>query len=259
MSQRVIGASPGSLQFLGKKRVEDVTMRMTVYDCDSLSVTNDFDLASMGQLDHQKNYWLEVSGIHDASIIASICDRFAIHALVLESILDTSSQPLFEDLGDSLFTEVKVSFAGEAGEDPDIQQLSIVLTQGVMITFVEQSLDIFAPIQKRLRVKKSRIRTKGLDYLKWAVLDLVTDHALHHIDQIEQKLETLESCISNDRELPELTEVHDTRREVAAVHKAIRPFREISNTLRQGESSLLTSESRAYFNDLSFHKINRLQ
>jgi magnesium transporter len=43
------------------------------------------------------NYWLNIYGLNETEIIASICEKQGIHSLVIQDILDVNQRPKFQE------------------------------------------------------------------------------------------------------------------------------------------------------------------
>ena len=56
-------------------------------------------------------------------------------------------------------------------KDVDIEQISFILKDKLLLTFQEKTGDVFQSIRARLHDPKSMIRKRGTDYLLYALLD----------------------------------------------------------------------------------------
>ena len=61
-----------------------------------------------------------------------------------------------------------------------------------MISFHDHKMDIFKPVRDRLQTAGSRLRTFGIDYLVYALIDLVVDRKFPLIEALSSHLEELE-------------------------------------------------------------------
>ncbi|MDB4537843.1 magnesium/cobalt transporter CorA [Akkermansiaceae bacterium] len=251
IQRKEVGASPASLVHVGERHVEEFHIEVTSYNEKSLETLRYSSVASLPEFSEDHRVWIQVIGLHKPEEIGALCQRFEVHPLVAEDILNTGGMAKLEDLNSYLFSSVKVP-AGE-GAEFEVRQVSVLLMKRTVITFVEDESTLFAPIHRRLTVEGSRIRLRGSDYMKWAILDVVSDTSMALIDRLEDRLEELEEQISSGSELPDLNEVHGTRRKVAQVYRMVRPFRDITNQLYQSDSPLLTEDSTVFFRDLHDH------
>ena len=78
--------------------------------------------------------WINVDGIHDASVIEKIGSLYEIHPLTLEDIANTDQRPKFEDYENYVVVMMKMLYYDTELHN---EQLSIVLKNNVVITFQE--------------------------------------------------------------------------------------------------------------------------
>ena len=53
------------------------------------------------------------------------------------------------------------------------EQVSLIVGQGFVFSFQERLGDVFEPVRDRLRQAKGRIRSRGGDYLAYALIDAI--------------------------------------------------------------------------------------
>jgi magnesium transporter len=255
--QKAVGAPPATLVHMGRRHVENFRLQVTHYNGEGVE---DFEIASVSELPvlpTETRRWINVVGLHEEKQIGDLCQKFGVHLLVAEDILNTGSMAKYEDLGSHLFTSVKVPILHE--EVTEERHLSIITTADTVVTFCEEESTLFQPLRHRLQVDGSRIRLRGTDYFNWAVLDVVSDTVLMVINELEKELETTEDQISGGDLLPDLVEVHGSRRRVARLYRIARPFRDIVNQLCNSESPLMSERSTPYYRDLYDHAIQAVE
>jgi len=248
--RKEVGAPPASLVHVGERHAEEFQIRVTSYN-EAINETEIYSTVSeLPECPDDRRVWIQVSGLHEAEEIGALCRRFKIHPLVAEDILNTEGMPKSEDLNSYLFSRVKVPVGGY---DFEVRQVSVILTRGVVISFTEDNDSLFAPLHRRLGVEGSRIRSRGGDYMAWAILDVISDTSLACIDRLEDSLGGIEDQILSGNNLPDLVEVHGARRKVARIYRIVRPFRDVANQFKHGKSPLLSDEVSPFFGDLSDH------
>ena len=62
----------------------------------------------------------------------------------------------------------------------------------VLLTFQEDTDDLFVPVRERLLRAQGKIRQKGTDFLAYALLDSIVDDYINILDQLEDNIETIE-------------------------------------------------------------------
>ena len=207
-------------------------------------------------LDLSNPTWLHVTGLHDIGIISDAGKQFGIPELFLEDILNTGGRPKHEAYEDDVFIRIKVLEEKEGGGELDLQQLSIYLTGGTLITFCETDTRIFEPIFRRLKNVKGRLRNRGLDYLLWAILDTVIDHALASLHLLEQNLIEVDELIQDDHSAVSASDLYALKHEIVSMQHFVRPNREIIHALRQSSSDLVTDDLIPFLDDLRDHSMS---
>lgn len=255
--QRKPGDVPGSLVFEGVQRVDEVTLEAIEYDPDHFERTL-LDGSDNGGdfLGTPNPTWLHITGLHDIDKISAVGKKLEIPDLFLEDILNTGGRSKFEGVDDEIFIRIKILEEKAPDGELDLQQLSIYLVEGTLMTFCEAETHIFDPIFKRLKNSRGRLRNCGLDYLLWAILDTVIDHALASLHLLERNLIEMDELIQEDYEAVSASDLYALKHEIMAIEHTVRPNRDIIYALRQSSSGLITADLMPYLEDLRDHTIS---
>ena len=104
-SRRKAGLPPGTLVHIGEKQVEKP--RITVMDYDERTF-QEKEVATVEECFEFKETstvtWINVDGLHDVGIIEKLGNRFGLHPLIQEDILNTAERPKMEDYEDHIFS-----------------------------------------------------------------------------------------------------------------------------------------------------------
>ena len=120
--------------------------------------------------------WYDVRGVHDLELIGKIGEKFAIHPLALEDIVDTQQRPKFEEYETGIFFTLRSLSFKENNLELQTEQISIYVGNKFLLSFQEDDDDLFTEIRKRLKRSSGRIRHRGSDYLAYALIDSIVDH-----------------------------------------------------------------------------------
>ncbi len=85
------------------------------------------------------------------------------------------TRPQMEEFENGLFVSVKMMQFNEVLHQVSIDNLSIVMMNNLLITFLEEKCNQFNPVKERLKKHTRRFWTLGTDYLAFAMLDVVID------------------------------------------------------------------------------------
>ena len=200
--------------------------------------------------------WLNVDGLGDADTLTKLGRVFDIHRLALEDLITMHQRAKTEDYGNRLFVVVRML---ESGETAQTEQLSIFLGEGFVVTFQEHSGDCLDPLRKRIREGLGRVRTMGPDYLAYCIIDTVVDAYFPYLDEVSDKLDALEDDALS-RPGPEIaTRIHEAKRNLLVLRRAMAPMREALSMLLQAGSSHMTETTRVYLRDCYDHSIMLLE
>ena len=136
-----------------------------------------------------------------------------------------------------------------------MEQFSLFLGPNFVLTFDEQPGDCFDPVRERVRRKHGRVREAGADYLAYALLDTIVDCYFPLLERYGEQLEDLEETIISQPNHTVVAAIHDIKRDLLSLRRAIWPQRETFNTLLRDKTPLLTDETRLHLRDCYDHTV----
>lgn len=197
--------------------------------------------------------WVHVQGMPSQDVLSGLSKAFGHHTLALEDILNLGQRPKVEDYDEELFIVVNYAFLDEVNE-AHLEQVSLFLGKGYLVSFCHGEQDIFEPVRHRLRAGgASRIRTRGPDYLLYSLLDLVVDSGFPMVEVINDRLEDLQEQALKEPTRELLSELHHMRRTLIALRRGLSPQRDVINALLRDEYAQIQKDNRVYFRDCHDH------
>ena len=196
--------------------------------------------------------WVNVSGLGDVDLIRRIAEIFDLHALSMEDVLNLHQRPKIEEFDNHLFLVTRLF---RATEEIQTEQMSVFLGSGYVLSFQEDIGDCFDPLRERIRQGKGRIRALRADYLWYALLDAVVDDYFPSLENCGENLEVLEDEVVTRPQEQYISRLHNMKRELLAMRRAIWPHREMVNAIIRDENSLVTDETRLYLRDVYDHTL----
>ena len=197
--------------------------------------------------------WLNVDGLGDANAIRRFGEIFNIHPLALEDVINVHQRPKVEPYDHYLFVVMQMLLDGH---HLDTEQLSLFLGSNFVVTFQERpGGDCFAPIRERIRKNHGRIRSTGPDYLAYSILDAVVDHYFPALERYGEQLEDLEQEVVTQPARQTLAKIHDLKRDLLTLRRAVWPAREALNSLVRDETPFIARETRTYLRDCYDHAV----
>lgn len=256
-SRKKAGLPPGSVIFLGNRKVETVRIHYLHYNAQE---AQEQDLDNQSRLDIARTengqiHWYDIRGLHDTHLIEEIGRVFEIHPLVLEDITDTETRPKFEEYGNGNF------IIGRAIKyDPDVQEVSaeqigIYFGKDFVISFQENEDDLFTSVRTRLLRARGKIRQRGADYLAYALLDYVVDQYYLVMEELEKEIELMENDVLSDPSESARSSIHNFRQEINLLRKTITPMRDAVNLFSRAENEFISEVTHVFLRDLYDHTV----
>ena len=246
-----IGLSPDDLLFRGKKKANEVLLR--IIDFDENTLEEDAINAVREALKYKEKdsvTWLNVDGLHNAAIMKEIASTFDLDTLVLAEVMHTQARSRVIEYDNCILISIKMLQQNEETQQINVENLSIILSDDILISFQERRGDVFEPVRERIRKQKKRIRHGGTDYLAFALLDIVIDNYLYVLSVLGEKIETLEdNLLVNPNEVV-INEINNYKRELNFLRKSIKPAKEMILSLAKMESEYIDEATYVHFKEL---------
>ena len=135
------------------------------------------------------------------------------------------------------------------------EHVSLILGGNYVISFQEQSGDVFEWVRERIRKDQGRIRSMGADYLLYSLLDAIVDGYFIVIERLGDDIEDLEETIMGNNSTENMTRLNALKREMVGFRKAVLPLREAINWFIKSSHRLIREETIPYIKDLYDHTI----
>lgn len=251
-----IGLPPGTMVHIGEKKAE--TVRLTVIDYSEQQASR-LELASVDQAVPFKEKptvtWLDIMGLHDISVLEKLGQVYNIHPLILEDILNTDQRPKIEVFDDYVFIVLKMLTFEEENQEIRIEQVSMILGAGFVITFQEREGDVFNPVRSRILEGKGRVRRQGSDYLAYSLMDVIIDHYFLILEKLGEIIEDLEGDVIQNPTPALVSHIQHIKRELILLRKAVWPLREVITAMVREEHPLIQRQTIPFLRDIYDHTI----
>ncbi len=208
-------------------------------------------------LANQSVTWIHVQGEVDQETLDKLGDMFGLHQLALEDVQNIGQRSKIEAYEDQSF--IILTLPHLDGERIATTQVSLFFAEGYVISFHHGAQDPFEVIRKRLRGPVGRFRMRGSDYLLYALVDLVIDQGFPLLEELGERLESLETAILEHPSKASLNRLHQMRRELLILRRALAPHREIMSQLTSNADIPILDETRLYLRDCYDHCIHIME
>lgn len=256
---RKAGLPPGTPVYVGERAGQPIRMTLIDYNEAELKeqtlekIEDCFDYKTTSTVT-----WINIDGIHDVEIVEKIGRQFNLHPLTMEDIVHPGQRPKFEEYDTYLFIVVRMLQYSHENAAVTGEQVSFVVGDNFLITFQEAVGDVFEQIRQRLRMGKGRIRKMGSDYLAYSLVDAIVDHYFAILEEMGEKIETLEEQLLSDPEESILGTIHYMKREVMTLRKSVWPLRELLSSIQRTDSTMIKQGTRVYLRDVYDHTVQIL-
>jgi magnesium transporter len=248
------GLPPGTLMHVGEVLQENIIATHIDYSKDEYEEQTISSIEEiLPYLDKDSVTWLNVAGLGDINTIETIGRALNIHPLVLEDILNTNQRPKVEEHEDYIYIVLKKLSCQNRHFSVEYEQVSILLLDNLVVTFVEKSDDIFDALKKRLNNGKGRLRSFGADYLTYAILDTLVDNIFILLDQLDEAIESLEEGLLVNPSTETLATIQQLKRELIYLRRSVSPLREMVAEVLRSDSLLIQAKTQIYYRDVYDH------
>jgi magnesium transporter len=251
------GSSPATLVphlVDGKSQKPRVTI--IEYDKDYLEERQITDLTELAShLDNQKVTWINIDGLGDVEALKILGEKFHLHPLALEDVLNTGQRPKIEHSSDYLFLIAQMVYQDNShalyGE-----QVSLFLGKDFLITVQQEAeYDVFDPVRQRIRSGRGSIRKSKADYLAYALLDSIIDHYYPVLEDIGGAIEELEDKLLEKPSREMVLTLHEYKRSLTQMRRLVWPLRDVVNGLLHDSSGYVTDSTRVFLRDCYDHTV----
>lgn len=198
--------------------------------------------------------WIDVQGIGHKPTFEKLGEIFKIHPLALEDVVNVPQRPK-SDVYHGQHVIISRMAQMNAKDAIVTEQVAIVFGKGFVLTVQEEpSADVFEPVRERIRKGRALMRLGGADYLAYALLDAIIDGFYPVLEKIGDKIDEIElEALRGKRHTAR--RIHDIKRDLLQLRRAIWPQRELANSLLRDESHHIQENTRLYLRDTYDHAV----
>lgn len=198
--------------------------------------------------------WIDVRGLGDRKTLERMGEIFKIHPLALEDVVNVPQRPHSDVYPHHQLVVTRMAEMDDSGQILT-EQLGLIFGKGFVLTVQEDPVrDCLETVRERIRRGRGNIRKRGADYLAYALLDAVVDGFYPVLEQLGERLEEMELEAA---EAPRGTsrKIHDIKRDLLGVRRAIWPQRDLLNVLLRDETPHVDQETRVFLRDTYDHVV----
>ena len=254
------GLAPGTPVHIGERRSESTNI--TVFEYDESEV-RERQLSGAEECreyrDSKRVVWINIDGVHDISVVETVGEIFGIHPLVQEDIVSTNQRPKVEEYDSYLYSIVKMLYKEQDAGILQAEQVSIIVTPRIVISFQEREGDVFNPVRERLRTGKGIVRRRGSDYLAYCLMDAIVDHYFQIMEDLEDRILPLEEEVVDDPLPAVLQRIHGLKNDLVFLRRSLWPLREMLARLYREQLPPVRKDTRPFIRDVHDHTIQVIE
>jgi magnesium transporter len=213
----------------------------------------------LAHLDTDSVSWVDVGGLGDRLTLERLALVFELHPLLLENIVNVPQRPKLEDYQTQLVIIAQMVNLDAKTQGIWLEQVSFVLGKNYLLTVQEEPhQDCFTPVRDRLAKSKGIIRQEQADYLTYALWDAVIDSYFPVLEVYGEKIEELEELVLTQPTEATLGKIHQIKRELLTLRRAVWPQRDALSLLIRDGHPLISDHVVRYLKDCYDHTVQIL-
>jgi len=255
-TKKKIGMAPGTLIHVGERLSEEARINLIKYNQDTFTTQALDDFSSIDYSPSETSlYWINVDGLHDIKLIEEVGNKFNIHPLTLEDILNTTQRPKIDFDDKYVYIVLKMLYYNEELREIQSEQVSLIIFKKYIFSFQEFEGDVFDDLRKRLQQNKSNIRSKGTDYIAYSLLDSIIDCYFDILENIGNTVDEVEDKLLSNPNKAIMSEIYNLKREMILLRNSVWPLREILGSLIKSDTPIVEEKTLMYLRDIYDHTI----
>jgi len=249
------GTAPATLVVPPEYQGQQPVVTLIEYDAHSIEERK---IETMDELlpclDNDKVSWINVDGLGDPEFFQRLGRQFRIHPLALEDLFNIGQRPKIDEYDRQLFIVLDMAYENKK-EEVVFEQVCIVLAENFVITIQEDPGDVFDPVRQRLRDGGGNARFMKADYLAYALIDAVIDQYFPIVESLGESMDDLQETLLDQPTRERLRDLHEFKRLIARIRRAVWPQREVLGRLMRDETGLVAARTKPFFRDCYDHTV----
>lgn len=252
---RKMGKSPGTVTYMGSREGLASKAHHLSYNLEAYHEYEDINLEQLLAIKEAPAVsWVNIVGLSDEKFIETVGKHFGLNSLTLEDAVNTLQRPKIDEYEDYIFGAFKMLYVNEEHELV-IEHVVLILLKNCVLVFQELEEDVFTGVRERIMLPAGRLRSKGSDYLFFALLDAIIDNYYVVLENINSKIELLEDEVYSNPNPEVAHKIQQLKKEILKVRNWIYPVRELVNRLIDSENPLITKDTKLFLKSALDHSI----
>ena len=195
--------------------------------------------------------WIDIQSISSEEI-SHLEERFNLHPLALEDIINLNQRPKIEDYGEYSFI-VLHSIHFLKPNSLRIREIHLFFNEKYLISIHQHNDSAVDNLWQRNATSDHCILKNGIDFLLHILCDQIVDSSFPVLDGISQEIAKLESSLWKDQGRNLVENIILIKRSLLRMRRTLSPQRDIFQYLSRYDSNFISERIRFYFRDVYDH------
>ena len=146
--------------------------------------------------------WIHIAGSCDPALVHLFADKYELHPLAIEDVLNLDQRPKAEDFPFSEDHPGRLFIIARAvarkADHVETEQISFFLGRKTLVSFEENEPDLLRAVESRIRDKNSRLRQHDVSFLLYCLIDHLVDSFFPILEEISVNLDEIETAVLDD-------------------------------------------------------------
>jgi len=227
--------------------------------CNIVEVDNVEDFLNHHRPPWSEVRWIHIAGATDPSVVHAFGEKYELHPLAVEDVLNGDQRPKAEDFPFSQDHPGRLFIIARAvarkGEHVETEQVSIFLGRKTLVSFEEKDPDLFLAVEGRIRDRNSRLRQHDVSFLLYCLIDHLVDSFFPILEGISANLDDIEAAVLDNRGRNVLPNIYRFRRDLSLLRRVAWPMRELIFKLHRETHVCLSETTATYLRDVYDHLV----
>ncbi|MGB7842481.1 MAG: magnesium/cobalt transporter CorA [Salinimicrobium sp.] len=253
-STKALHQAPGTVTYVGRKEKAETFLEVIDYNADDFERFTSKKPEDAFKFEKEDRVtWINLDGLSNTLEIEKVGKYYGLHPLIIEDIVNTNQRPKIDEYKDYYFIVAKMLYFEKEGNLVQ-EHISFVLGHNYVLSFQEAGGDVFDGVRERLENVQGRIRSRGADYLVFALLDAIVDNYFVVIEEMSDRIENLEEQLFSAQPNDDTTfEIQELKRTMLRIRRAVYPLREVVSRMEKINSGIIHEQTLNYIRDLYDH------
>jgi magnesium transporter len=203
--------------------------------------------------------WINIDGLGDMSVIRGFAEKYHLHPLAVEDLLNVTHRPKVEAYVDDGNMQARLFVIARMLELSDghlrSEQISVFLGHNTVLTFQQSPGDVWDGIRQRIQAPGSRLRANDASFLLHSLLDAIVDACFPILEFYGDRLEDVEAEVLASPTPEAIRNIHTLKRELLLLRRAVWPMREVISSLQREPHECMGDATRTYMRDVYDHAV----